>query len=185
MAKRFKRQDWLDFGLTELGSSGPEALRLKELCATADKTIGSFYHHFEDQSEFIDALMEHWRKTYTDPVIAALERVDDVDAKAEQLTDLSTKLDPKIEKGVRLLAAQNPQAARALQCVDQQRIAYVSKMYTKRFSLDAAEAQSLASLEYVAFVGTQQVFSEEYGHVGVQLSRMLQDLIRTKYVNAP
>lgn len=185
MTKRFKRSDWLAFSLKELASDGPEALRVKELCAAADKTIGSFYHHFEDQAAFVDALMQYWRETYNNPLIAALETVADAERKAEQLTDLSTKLDPKIERGVRLLAAQNTHAARALECVDQQRIAYVSKIYARRFSLGVTEAQPLASLEYVAFVGTQQVFSEEYGHVGVQLSRMLQDLIRTKYVNAP
>ena len=147
MTMRFKRSDWLAFSLKELASDGPEALRVKELCAAADKTIGSFYHHFEDQAAFVDALMQYWRETYNNPLIAALETVADAERKAEQLTDLS-------------------------------------KIYARRFSLGVTEAQPLASLEYVAFVGTQQVFSEEYGHVGVQLSRMLQDLIRTKYVNA-
>lgn len=76
MTKRFRKSDWLALGLQELASKGPAALRIKDLCAAVGKTIGSFYHHFEDQAAFVDALLKHWQETFTQPVIDALEEID-------------------------------------------------------------------------------------------------------------
>ena len=181
--KRFRRSDWLSFGLRELGQSGPEALRIKTLCAAANKTIGSFYHHFEDHAAFIDALMEHWRQTFTYPVIKALDEIDDAHARAQELSSLSAQLDATIEVGVRLLASQNARAYQILEVVDKQRIAYVAKMYAKRFSVPSDEANALAKLEYAAFVGSQQLFRHDYEEIGPELSELLQSALRAKYLS--
>lgn len=181
MAKRFSKSDWLHFGLAELATSGPEALRIKELCAAAGKTIGSFYHHFEDQAAFIDALMEHWHETFTQPVIDALEEIDDAQERAQELSDLATSLDPSIEVNIRLLASQNTRVQQAVESVDHERIAYVKKMYAKRFSIGAEEAGILAKLEYAAFVGAQHAFRGSYTTVGPKLAALLQSALEAKY----
>ncbi|UWR63029.1 TetR/AcrR family transcriptional regulator [Phaeobacter inhibens] len=181
MTKRFKKSDWLDFGLAELASNGPEALRVKELCAAADKTIGSFYHHFDDQAAFIDALMEHWHETVTQPVIDALEEIDDAQQRARELSDLATSLDPSIEVNIRLLASQNARVQQAVERVDRQRIAYVTQMYAKRFSIAVEEASLLAKLEYAAFVGGQHAFRGSYTTVGPKLAALLQSALEEKY----
>ncbi|OJJ11493.1 hypothetical protein BKI51_07050 [Alphaproteobacteria bacterium AO1-B] len=183
MAKRFKKSDWLAFGLGELASKGPEALRVKELCTAADKTVGSFYHHFEDQAAFIDALMEYWHETFTQPVINALEEVDDAQERAQELSDLATKLDPSIEVGIRHLASQNAQVQQAVERVDRQRIDYVTHMYATRFEIEADKASLLAQLEYAAFVGAQHVFKEHYTTVGPKLSDLLQSALEAKFLD--
>ncbi|WP_299682248.1 TetR/AcrR family transcriptional regulator [uncultured Roseobacter sp.] len=181
MTIRFRKSDWLALGLQELASKGPEALRVKELCAEADKTIGSFYHHFEDQAAFIDALMEHWHETFTQPVIDALDEIDDAGQRAQELSDLATKLDPSIEVGVRLLASQNARVQQAVERVDNQRIEYVTQMYAKRFDMSADEASLLAQLEYAAFVGAQHVFRDSYTIVGPNLAALLQSALEARY----
>ncbi|MEL7213411.1 MAG: TetR/AcrR family transcriptional regulator [Pseudomonadota bacterium] len=182
MVKRFKKSDWLALGLEELASNGPDALRVKELCAAAGKTVGSFYHHFEDQAAFIDALMEHWHKTFTRPVIDMLEQIDDAQQRAKELSGLATKLDPSIEVGIRLLANQNAQVQRVVECIDHERIAYVTKLYAGRFNLAEDEAAMLAKLEYAAFVGAQHVFQKHYSELGPQLSALLQSTLEAKFL---
>ncbi|MEL7282528.1 MAG: TetR/AcrR family transcriptional regulator [Pseudomonadota bacterium] len=181
MTKRFRKSDWLALGLQELALKGPDALRIKDLCAAADKTIGSFYHHFEDQAAFIDALLKHWQETCTQPVIDALEEIDDARQRARELSDLATKLDPSIEVGIRLLASQNARVRRAIECVDGQRIDYVKQMYAQRFGMSADEARLLAQLEYAAFVGAQHVFRDNYTTVGPRLALLLQSVVEAKY----
>ncbi|AUR05907.1 transcriptional regulator, TetR family (plasmid) [Phaeobacter inhibens] len=181
MTKHFKKSDWLALGLQELASKGPEALRVKKLCAEAGKTIGSFYHHFEDQAAFIDALLRHWQETFTQPVIDALEEIVDARQRARELSDLATKLDPSIEVGVRLLASQNARVQQAVERVDGLRITYVTQMYAKRFGISADEARLLAQLEYAAFVGAQHVFRKNYTTVGPKLAAHLQSALEAKY----
>ncbi|WP_424966579.1 TetR/AcrR family transcriptional regulator [Dinoroseobacter sp. S375] len=176
--KRFGKDDWLAFGLSRLASDGPEALKLNALVGAAGKTIGSFYHHFEDQSEFFEALVFHWRDTNTRPIIAALEAVPDPAQKADRLADLATRLDAAVEMGVRSFASQNPVAAAALAEVDALRIDYVSGMYQQRFALPASEADTLARLEYAAFVGTQMLFRDQYAEMAPTLAAAFQKLLR-------
>lgn len=183
MAKRLSKSDWLDFGLAELASNGPEALRIKRLCAAAGKTIGSFYHHFDDQAAFIDALMEYWHETFTQPIIDALEETDDAQQRARELSDLATKLDSSIEVGVRLLASQNARVQQAVECVDCQRIDFVTQMYAERFKIGPEQANLLAKLEYAAFVGAQHIFKENYTLEGPKLVTLLQSSLEAKFRN--
>ena len=181
MGRRFQRSDWLSFGLSQLARRGPDALRVKELCRAADKTIGSFYHHFADQPAFIEAMMKHWRQTHTLPIIHALNQIDDNNMRAVELTGLATALDVETEIGVRLLASRNEHAAVVLESVDQERVTYVADMYAARFNVSAEEATRLAQLEYAAFVGSQLVFKEDYALKAPALSSLLQDLITSKH----
>lgn len=177
MGKRFHKSDWLAFGLAQLAADGPQALRVQELCKAANKTIGSFYHHFDDQAAFVDALMEHWRETHTLPILDALEAIDDNDARARELTDLASTLDVQTEIGIRLLASQNKRANAILEDVDHQRMSYVAKMYAARFEVSAEEASDLARLEYAAFVGSQMIFKAKFGNHAPTLSLLLQRLV--------
>ena len=168
MGRRFQRSDWLSFGLSQLARRGPDALRVKELCRAADKTIGSFYHHFADQ-------------THTLTIIHAQNQLDANNMRAVELPGLATALDVETEIGVRLLASRNEHAAVVLESVDQERVTYVADMYAARFNVSAEEATRLAQLEYAAFVGSQLVFKEDYALKAPALSSLLQDLITSKH----
>ncbi|MEM1078844.1 MAG: TetR/AcrR family transcriptional regulator [Pseudomonadota bacterium] len=179
-ARRFDKTDWLDFGLSRLASDGPEALKLTALVQAAGKTIGSFYHHFEDQSGFFRALMHHWRDTSTRSIMAALDTIPDPAQKADRLMDLATQLDVAVEMGVRNFASQNPIAATSVAEVDALRIDYVSRIYAQRFALPLPEALDLARLEYAAYIGTQMLFRDQYDTVAPTLATLFQRLLRAE-----
>jgi len=70
------REQWLDGALRYLRRGGGE-LRIDRLTRALGVTKGSFYHHFTNRAEFIDAILEHWDKTYNLSVAAELERAGD------------------------------------------------------------------------------------------------------------
>jgi AcrR family transcriptional regulator len=181
-SKRFRRDDWLDFGLLRLAQAGPDALRLSELCASAGRTIGSFYHHFEDKAAFFDALMAHWRKTNSTDVIARIDEITDAELQAERLNAIARSMNQSVEVGVRIFANQNKAAAHVVAEVDQERIAYLAGLYHRRLALDVDSARTLAELEYAAFVGTQTIWNGGTLEHGQKLSSLFQKMISSHFV---
>ena len=179
--KRFTREDWLDFGLMRLAKDGPDALKLTKICAAADRTIGSFYHHFDDQSHFFDALMTHWRQKNTESVLAAVEELPDAKQQADQLDAIALNLDQSIEVGVRQFANQNARAAKEVAEVDALRIGYLAQNHVDRFGLGADEARQLAQLEYAAFVGAQTLWREKPPKQAQELSELFQRMVKSHF----
>ncbi len=54
------RDDWIEAAWTALGEGGVEAVRVERLARKLGVTKGSFYWHFKDRQNLIDALMDRW-----------------------------------------------------------------------------------------------------------------------------
>lgn len=76
---RLSREAWLQQALDILAED-PEHLRIDELAERLGVSKGSFYWHFENRSDFIQAMAEYWRDTYTS---AVAEEVIESDLSAE------------------------------------------------------------------------------------------------------
>lgn len=179
--KRFSREDWLEFGLIRLAEDGPGALKLTVLCETAERTIGSFYHHFEDQAAFFDALLAYWRENDTIGVIRALEELPDAAAQAASLDAIALSMNQAVEVGIRHFASQNKRAAAEVAAVDKMRMDYLAGMYGRSFDISDGEARLLAELEYAAFVGAQMVWKGGLPQRGNTLSGLFRKLIGGTY----
>lgn len=179
--KRFTKSAWLDFGLKQLATVGPDALKLAALCDAAGKTIGSFYHHFKDQPAYFEALLLHWKEKNTNDVIKRLAAVSGSADKAKQLEIIAMAMDQTEDVGVRALAQQNAMAAAVVAEVDQIRIAFMQGLYQDQFQLVDEDAKRLAELEYAAFVGTQTIWPRGSLEHGQSLSALFQRLVRQHY----
>ena len=151
--RRFNRKSWILLGLDALKNDGPEALTVEELCNLAEKTRGSFYFHFSTIDDFLHALADHWATEFTDQIVdraaePAYERRD-------LLNQLAGRLDPKIEHGMRKLAARKNSIAEIVGRADTDRISYLAKLYSLSGAYSEGEAQALAKIEYAAFTGFQ------------------------------
>ena len=152
---------WLQLGLEALGEEGPEALTVEALCVRAKRTRGSFYHHFPTMDYFIKHMMESWQKTHTEDRIAATFTGKKIANQLSYLNQLATSLNMGIEQGVRRLAARDKTAAEICATVDKMRITYLASLYTQSSRYTAAEAETIAKIEYAAFVGMQTIFPDE------------------------
>src|SRR5262249_45493149 len=155
-----ERADWLDLGLALLAKDGPDGLRIEALCAAAQKTKGSFYHHFADHDAFLAALLGHWRELHTDRIIRLVDR-EPAAARPRVLADIATGADHRIERAIRRLAAVDAQAQAALAAVDTQRLRYLERLNRDDASVPKRDARLVATLEYAAFVGLEILFPDE------------------------
>lgn len=175
-AARFRRDDWLALGLRCLAAEGPAGVKLAALCRRGGRTRGSFYHHFEDMETFITALGEHWRQRNTTALIAQTQQ-GSAPSRLEALNALAVRLDPKVEVGMRRLAASHPTIVASLAAVDAERIDYLTLLWRASADLSHKRANELARIEYAALVGSQVLWPDGDPRLaealGALLGRML------------
>lgn len=69
-AQRLSRDDWLKAAL-HLSVKGIEAVKVAPLAVDMGVTTGSFYWHFKNRRELLDALLDYWEREMTDVAIDA------------------------------------------------------------------------------------------------------------------
>ena len=65
------RQDWIEEGFRTLASEGDGGLTVDALCERLERTKGSFYHHFDGRSGYVEDLLAAWERQATDRIIAS------------------------------------------------------------------------------------------------------------------
>ena len=143
----------------------------------ADRTRGSFYHHFADHDAFVDALMDCWKAVHTDAVIAAVEAAPPAD-RTHCLHTLASHLDHRIDIAVRRLAATHPIAADMVRRVDEARISCVAALYRARWRDRPEQAETFARLEYALFVGSQVLWPDALPASLLDIKTLFADLVR-------
>lgn len=176
LKKRFGKVDWLDLGLAQLASDGPAGLTVEALCERAERTRGSFYHHFRDHEEFVAALMEAWKQRHTlDVADATLAEAPD--ARTAKLSNVANHLDHDLERAVRQFAQSNKVAGRVVRDVDELRTEFVAGLYRAR-GLKPDLARDIARIEYAAYIGSQIVWPEMTAEDRMALDRRFASLVK-------
>src|SRR5262249_50676908 len=140
MTERLTAQDWIDFALTTLAREGFEALKADVLARKLGVSRGSFYWHFSDLGAFHARVIEHWKQTTTEAIIADLERYDPGEERLETLVRRGFGHDAGLEIRMRSWADTNTEAARVLSDIDRRRREYIEEML-----VEAGVAPSLAA----------------------------------------
>jgi AcrR family transcriptional regulator len=139
--------------LDVLATSGIDAVRIEPLARSLSVTKGSFYWHFADRPALLGAMLTTWRRRATLAVIERLEKTGDAPKdrlhRLIQLPFASSKSveGASLELAIRLWAKRDPQAAAAVEEVDQHRLTYLGSLL-RAAGLDDLEAQVRAYLIY-------------------------------------
>ncbi|QYO63118.1 TetR/AcrR family transcriptional regulator [Leptolyngbya sp. 7M] len=158
--ERLTRNAWFEIGLQLLAAEGEKALTIDRLCQTAERTKGSFYHHFKSHDEFVTALLAYWQFEYTNRIIARVEQLEDLSDRRRELDRLAASVDSRLERAIRRWSGVDERVQLTLKQVDEQRIQYLAKLICELGQSDEETAHELAVIEYAAFVGFQQLFPE-------------------------
>ena len=152
------RAQWLMAGLESLRKGGASGVRVERLAADLGITKGSFYWHFRDRGDLLDALLEFWSREMTD---VEFERINALEA------DLAARLlalaDDVLEKGmgrydpaIRAWARTERKVAVAVAQVDRRRVRALTGFFEEG-GFKAAEARIRARLFYAFLLGEPQL----------------------------
>jgi AcrR family transcriptional regulator len=174
MTKRLTAQDWIDLALKTLAREGFQALKADVLARKLGVSRGSFYWHFSELDAFHAQVIEHWRQTATEAIIADLEQYDSREQRLDVLLRGAFGHSGLLEVRMRGWAEQNAQAARVLSDIDRRRKAYTEQMLAVA-GIKPPLAATRAQLLYWTYLGAALSRSKLAGR---RLDRIVAELKR-------
>lgn len=131
--KRYDRERWMQTALNVLAQEGGAKLRVESIAAALNVTKGSFYHHFRNRSDFINALSEYWVSNFTEVVISEIGALEtDGSGKLRAVMQLVAERElDKYDIAFRSWAAQDPDVFNAVKKVDIARYRFIRSLFVE------------------------------------------------------
>lgn len=156
---RFSRADWLELGTTLLRQHGPNALTIERLTTAAEKTRGSFYHHFADRDVFLSELVADWARRVVGDRAAELPPTSRPEELRAFLRAEPLRWDHRFERGLRQLAVAETIVREGVVEVDRARVEGLA-MLISILRPEVVDPRSEAFVQYAAAVGGQWLIED-------------------------
>lgn len=159
---RQSKKSWLDAALQALASGGVDKVRVESLAKNLGVTKGSFYWHFKDRQELLDALIEYWNDEMTRTVVenAKLFHGDPVQRIFYTLTDIVSNERTKYDPVVRAWGNHDERAKKFVEKVDRLRLKFLIGLF-KDAGFNPEESEIRARLMYYYVLGEAFITKKE------------------------
>jgi AcrR family transcriptional regulator len=150
------RQDWTRAALDALAEHGVAGVAVDRLARTLGVTRGSFYWHFRDRRELIDAALEEWEREHTTELIPGAEAIHHP---VERLRYVFREVYERPVEQIEIAlasAADDPLVAPAVARVVGTRLRFLRRIFTE-LGLPDDEASDRAWLAYALYTGHHQL----------------------------
>jgi len=152
MPGRLTAQHWIDFALTTLAREGFDALKADVLARKLGISRGSFYWHFTGLDAFHARVIDHWKQTATEAIIADIERYESREQRLDALLRRAFGHGAALEISMRTWAENNAEAARAVGDIDRRRRGYLEQLLVEA-GIAPPAAATRAQLLYWTYLG--------------------------------
>ena len=155
-----ERKHWISAGIQTLASQGVAAVRIELLAKDLQVTKGSFYWHFADRQELLNAVLAEWRRSTLTAVVESIwGKPADAYQKLDRLWRIcfSGRIDNPggpLEAALRQWSIADPKVADLIAEVDSERIAFVERIYRE---LPVDDPAGHARLFYAFVVGRNTI----------------------------
>jgi AcrR family transcriptional regulator len=154
--KTLTRENWIDFALQRLTEEGIDKVTITGLARELSVTKGSFYWHFKDRDDLLQAMLVRWEETGSKLVFGEVERVGgDAVRRLKHLSDIVIRRygdQLNLELALRDWGRKDLKIANILRQEDEKRIDYISGLFVEIYG-DVKVAEAKAWLLFSLFVG--------------------------------
>ena len=173
---RIPREAWIEEGFHILADEGDSALTVDALCRRLDRSKGSFYHHFDGRTGYVDALLTEWERQATDRLIETGHTDAPVEDRLRAVNHQASELrNARLERAIRGWSAREPAARLVQDRVDRRRLGFLEELCIERMG-EGEAAGRLARVFQLAFVGAQHLDPPLEGEELYQTFRFLDPL---------
>jgi len=147
---RLSRDVWVDAAMDALAKYGVDGVRVEKLAKELSVTKGSFYWHFKDRDELLDAILEKWRRENTINIIEYVGSVEDPHVRLRNLARMpfeSALVKDPLGLSFRLWARYDDRPKKALAEVDDLRVRMNAQLF-RACGVAPAEAEARSILLY-------------------------------------
>jgi len=162
MSRRLNRQSWITAAFDALIREGVNQVRVERLARRLGVTKGSFYWHFRDRTELLDAVLDYWAREMTQTVLdhAQMFQGDPVQRIYHTLDEIIGKEKARFDPQVRAWASQDARARRAVHRIDSIRMSFLQDLFTDA-GFDKTTAEIRARLIYYYILGEHFTTNKE------------------------
>jgi AcrR family transcriptional regulator len=147
------REVWADAALAAIARGGVDSVAVEPIASLLGVTKGSFYWHFKNRSELVEAALHRWEHNATVVVIAALEsNTDPSDRLKDLLTYTLGSLSSKQNENAIFGAVNDPIVLTVVERVSAARQAFLERIFVQLGHRPAA-ARMRARIAYATYLG--------------------------------
>jgi AcrR family transcriptional regulator len=147
------RQDWLKAALETFMAKGIDAVKVDVLAKSLKITRGSFYWHFKNLDDLLNAIVQEWQAVNTEDIMHKVEAAGGTPSqRLLHLFKIAAEDDDRLEKAMRVWAIHDVRAAAAIERVDRQRLAYLEHLFLQ-IGYSQTDAKVRAQIAYSARLG--------------------------------
>ena len=137
------RDDWISGAWDMLGENGLDGVRVEPLARRLGVTKGSFYWHFKDRQQLVEALLDRWFLIWDGQMSPHMEQAADP---ADRVWALFESVVGRVTRGqtvsLRMLSHSDADVARRIEERDAQRLAFLmEQLVAIGFSSDEARVR--------------------------------------------
>ncbi len=152
---QLQRFDWLLKALDIFVAEGIDAVRITRLAQDLGVTRGSFYWHFKNREDLIDALVSYWKDKNTAAITESVNHAADLAGGIFSFFETcidSARFDPRLDLALREWARRSAKLRTLVDREDQARIDALSGFFS-RFDYAMPEALIRARVLYYSQIG--------------------------------
>jgi AcrR family transcriptional regulator len=154
---KLSREAWADAALEAIGRGGVAAVAVEPIASALGVTKGSFYWHFRDRRELLDAALARWEQRATADIIEQLTPIDDPVARLRRLFVIAfgEGLEEEIEDAI-FGALTDATVAEVVGRVNETRLGFLVECF-KELGFSPTAAKHRARIAYAALLGHRRL----------------------------
>jgi len=160
LVKRLTAEDWERAALDAIASGGLAAVAVEPLARRLGVTKGSFYAHFRDRNELVDATLRRWEEIHVNAFVASMQTTDEPLKRLQALMAMATNAARRgTIQGRLLLESDDPRVRAALKRVTELRLERLEAIFAQLGHSNGAAAHR-ATAAYAIYIGLLQLARE-------------------------
>ncbi len=154
------KTEWVGAAIAALGREGVQGIRVESLARKLKVTKGSFYWHFKDRAELLDAVLAEW-EVETDGIMQEARKQRGAKARLDRFVELVRGSEGRIpETAIFAWARSDAKVARRVKRTEQGRVAFLTSIL-EAMDIPPEEAELRSELAYVTFIGMAERMSRD------------------------
>ncbi|MBL4757871.1 MAG: TetR/AcrR family transcriptional regulator [Rhizobiales bacterium] len=153
---KLSREDWIDLARKKLSEEGIDKVSIAGLARDLSVTKGSFYWHFRDRDDLLQAMLARWEETGSEVVFSEVERVGgDPIRRLKHMSDIVFRRyrdQLNFEMALREWGRKDPKILQIIRQEDERRMDYMKGLFAEIYD-DPKIAEAKAWLLFSLYVG--------------------------------
>lgn len=158
--KRLTVEDWERAALQAIAEGGLRAVAVEPLARRLGVTKGSFYAHFDDRAQLVEAALRRWEQAHVEAFAASTRSADAPQQRLLALIAMATgAARTRTIQGRLLLESDDPRVRSSLRRVTEIRLARLEAIFAE-LGASRERGATLATIAYATYIGLLQLARE-------------------------